>query len=272
MLTRKKAGILITLFMATLVVYGVSNRQVKEFRDRMDPTQSISALSVKPQVLEVISGEFRPLLADYLLLKASVYLGGRWSTPESCKQAVATLFRQAIALDPYFFQTCYSIQGVLPWWGRVQEAIELLEISMDHRYWDWQPCFYIGFDYYYFLHENLKASKYLMEGSKRPHAPPLLGLLAARLAQRGGDTRAGIAFLKSMYKSAEKEKVKEEIKRRIEALTGVLKLEKAIETFRSQYGRKPDTLDQLVEAGILKKIPENPYKGPYTYKDGEIGF
>ncbi len=59
---------------------------------------------------------------------------------------------------------------------------------------------------------------------------------------------------------------------RIEALKGVLVLEKAIETFISKFNHPPQRLDEPVETGMLTKLPKNPYKTDFDYKDGIIGF
>ncbi|MBW1852938.1 MAG: hypothetical protein JRJ15_16285, partial [Deltaproteobacteria bacterium] len=116
MLKKKEAVVFCMLFVMGATLYVASAVKVEGLRDQLDPTQTVSALLVRPEVLEIVSGEFRSLLADYLLLKASVYLGGRYSNPDANKRAVSTLFRQSAALDPYFFQTCYYVQGYLPWW------------------------------------------------------------------------------------------------------------------------------------------------------------
>jgi hypothetical protein len=251
----------------------VSASRVKHYQTHIPSSQRASAFMVSPALLEIAAGEFKGLLADYLLLKASAFLGGRYQTTDSDREAVYTLFRQSLALDPYFFQTCYYIQGYLPWEGKMpKKAIELLEICKKHRYWDWNPCFFIGFDYFYFLHDHLAASKYLMEGSKRPDAPLLLGMLAARLAQKGGQTEAAIVFLKSMYDTTDNQDTKKQIKQRIDALTGVLILEKGIAQFKGRFGRPPKKLEELVTAEILEKLPHNPYQTPYTYENGQIGF
>ncbi len=271
----KKVWITVLLFAVLLAVYFQSAVKVQSFREGLDPTQTVSALMVKPEALEIVGGEFRGILADYLLLKASTFLGSRYNTKESDLKAVSVLFGQSLALDPYFFQTCYFIQAFLPWGSRmVKEAIELLEISKNHRYWDWEPPYYIGFDYFYFLHDNLAASRYLMEASERPHAPPLLAMLGARLSQRAGQTRAAIVFLQTMAKREEREVVRKQILKRIDALKGVLVLEKAIAAFESRFGHPPETLGELVDSGILEKIPKNPYKSAdsYSYENGEIGF
>ena len=276
MLKRKEiAAYCILLFMGA-ALYVASAVKVQDLRDRLDPTQVVSALQVRPEVLEIISGEFGSLLADYLLLKASVYLGGRYETPEANKNAVSTLFRQSATLDPYFFQTCYYVQAYLPWWkgDYVKQGIELLELFKVQRDWDWQPGFFIGFDYFYFLRDNLTASGYLMEIARRHKAAESLGLLGARLAQRGGQTVASIEFLKTMDESTENEAAKEEIARRIEALKGVLILEKGIAQYSSSFGHPPESLEQLTATGILKTLPINPARqnGTYLYKNGKIDF
>ncbi len=276
MLTKKDIAVLLTLLVVGAALYVASAIMVHGLRDRLDPTQTVSALHIRPEVLEVVSGEFRFLLADYLLLKASVYLGGRYSTPDPCKKAVSTLFRQSVSLDPYFFQTCFLVQGYLPWWrgNFVDDAIESLEISKKHRDWDWEPGFFLGFDYFYFLKDNLTASRFLMEASEKPNAPPLLGLLGSRLSQKGGKTKASIKFLKAMYTRTENKAAKEEIDRRINALKGVLSLEKGIARFTSTFGHPPETLEQLVESGIVERLPTNPcaQDGAYVYEDGKIEF
>ncbi len=215
MLKKKEIAVYCILLVGVAVIYVASAIKVQGFRDHLDPTQVVSALQVRPEVLEIVSGEFRSLLADYLLLKASVYLGGRYSNPETSKKAVAALFRQSATLDPRFFQTCYYAQGYLPWWHMVKDAIEILEICKEHRYWDWQPAFFIGFDYYYFLNDNLTASRCLMEASGKPGAMPFLGFLGARLAQKGGQAETGIMFLKEMYERTDDEFIKNQIELRI---------------------------------------------------------
>ncbi len=279
MLKQKEPLIFGLLLVMAATIYVVSAVKVQGFRDRLDPMQTVSALQVRPEVLEIAAGEFKSLLADYLLLKASVYLGGRYSTPTSSKTAVSALFRQSATLDPNFFQTCYYVQGYLPWWKGdfIKQGIDILEISREHRYWDWQPGFYIAFDYFYFLKDNLTASRYLMDLSQNfeSGSSDFLGLLGARMSQQGGQTKASIAFLRTMHKRTENEKAKEEIEQRIVALKGVLKIEKAIARFKSIFfGHSPDTLDQLVEAGMLEKLPENPCRPDkaYVYENGKIDF
>ncbi len=272
---KKKIFIWIIVCLIITGSYTYSAFKVTDYRSSMGSSDRASAFMVSPELLEIAAGEFKGLMADYLLLKASVFLGGRYSTTKEDWKAVSTLFSQSLALDPYFFQTCFYIQASLAWEAKMPEkAIELLKISSLHRSWDWQPDFYIGFDYYYHLKDNLNGSKYLMEASKKPGVYPLLGLLGARLSQKSGQTKAGIVFLKTMYKNEENEDTKKQIKQRMDALKGVLILEKAIENFTLAFDRSPKKLDELITAGILTAMPENPYDDTYFYdhKTGIIAY
>jgi len=75
-----------------------------------------------------------------------------------------------------------------------------------------------------------------------------------------------------MYAKTEDKATRKEIKLRIEALSGVLVLESGIDAFVTRFGRRPETLEELTANNILKKLPVNPYKKPYTYANGQIGF
>jgi hypothetical protein len=97
-------------------------------------------------------------------------------------------------------------------------------------------------------------------------------LLGARLAQKGGATQAGILFLANMHESTDDKDARKDIEMRIEALKGVLVIEKAIETFTDKFNREPDALEELITEGILESLPINPYLKEYQYKDGQVEF
>ena len=263
----------ITIALVVIGGYILCASKVRQYRAVIPSSQAAYALMVSPDLLEIVAGEFKGLLADYLLLKASVFFGGSYKTTESDWQALHMLFEQSLNLDPYFFQTCYFIQGFLPWkHNKADDTIALLEKSKKYRYWDWQPGCFIGFDYFYFLKDNLSASKYLMEANKERNAPPFWGMLGVRLSQKAGHTKAALAFLQAMYENSNKEETKKQIEKRITAFRGVLILEKAIEKYTAEFNNPPENLEELVQTGIIAKLPENPYKKYFDYQDGVVGF
>ena len=52
----------------------------------------------------------------------------------------------------------------------------------------------------------------------------------------------------------------------------MLVLEKAIEKYTAEFSNLSETLDKLVQNGIIAKLPENLYKKIFDYKDGIIEF
>ena len=177
-----------------------------------------------------------------------------------------TLFKQSLYLDPLFFQTGYYTQGLLAWRRTMhQQAVDLLEYHAQHRYWDWEPMFYVGFNYFQYLGDHESAAKYMKMSAERPGAPPIVGSLAARMAFQTGQTLTSIALLKAMYEQAKDENLKAYYSKRLEAQLAVYKIEQAIDVFQKQNARYPDNLQELISNGILSMIPENPFNQPYLY-------
>jgi len=254
----------------------ISSGKVHRYRNDL-PFEHVraEALMVDPIFLKVISGEFKGLMSDYLDLKAAIYKGGAYEIKDEDWQALYTLFKQSMELDPLFFHTGYYTQGMLAWRkGWHAKAVEILTIHADHRYWDWEPKFYLGFDYFYYLKDNTMGARYLKASSELPGAPTLTATLAARLMQRSGHTLTAIAFLKSMLESTKDEQIKENLARRLKAHLGVYQLEQARDRYQQKIGHLPPTLEELVAQGFIAQIPENTMADTFTYdaRTGEFGF
>jgi hypothetical protein len=267
--------ILSILFLLTVIPHLWAKIQVSRYRMELMKKGDIHATApqLPPEVINIFAGEFKGIFADYLLLEVAAFVGANTdSTPEDW-EAVSLLFKQTMTLDPHFKQSYRLLQSVLAWRAKKYDlTIELLERARINRPWDWEPGFLIGFNYFYFLKDNQKASEKLMEASKVPNASPMLATLASRLAQKAGQTYNAIVFLKAMNEKTEDEWTKELLETRIKALAGVLILENGIEHFTSRFGRPPESLEELVAKGVLQELPRNPYKKPYLYKDGQIDF
>lgn len=267
-----------TIFLLILLVTGfvVSHTAVRTYRIALPAeNQRAEALMVSPTLLRVISGEFKGLWADYLLMKASVYLGGAWEiTPEDL-EVIYLLFNQSLTLDPYFFQTYYYTQGILSWReGMHVKAVELLKISEKYRHWDWEPGFFLGFDLFYYLKKNNEAAKYMQASSQRPNAPPIVASLGARLAQKAGQTEMAITLLQSMHERMDNGDLKKHLKKRIMTHRGILLLERAISQYNYRYGKMPASLEELVNVGIISQLHNNAYADSYFYNPdtGEVSF
>lgn len=153
----------------------------------------------------------------------------------------------------------------------IDENNLLLEKGSKYRDWDSSLPFYIGFNFFYFLQDNLNARKWLLEASKRPDAQPMYASLAAKLGYEKKRTENAISFLEEMSRRTDDEELKKKYETRLAFLRQVLKIEKAVESYKKKYGRKPADIRALIQTGMLQDIPTDPYGGQlYLDLDGKV--
>lgn len=242
--------------------------------------------SLPPALIQAAAGEFKGLVSDFIVLDIGAMVGeevvrsrdGSFQMKKNKKNwnTINTLFETALLLDPSFAQTYTLVQGFLPWEpvNMVAESQNLLSISAKHRPWDWIPLNYMGFNEYYFNKQAGQAGKYLLQAAQVPNAPSFLPILGARLASSGGETEAAIILLKSMlHGKQDDDPGVVEMKKRMQALEGVLVLEQATANYQKQFGIFPAQLNQLIQTGFLSQLPVNPYNLEYCIDDtGHIFF
>jgi len=227
-----------------------------------------------PAMLKLTWGEFKNLGADFLFIKSLVYQEAEAISKfsEQDWNYVYSVLEASRMLDPYFKDPYWLVQAFFPWEAKSPEkAIFFLKKGLSYRTWDWTLPYYIGFDYFFFLNDYAQASKYLFKAA-RISDNLFIATLAAQIAYKGGKTETAIAFLSDMYSKVVSETAKEAIHKRLQALQGVLILEKAIEKYKTMFGHVPNELKELVKKGIIKEIPQNPYHTPYYLKDGKVFF
>jgi len=259
-----------------LVFYTFSYLGLQGARHEMKADIQASPLFNLPEhVTRVLALEFKGLMADYAVMEAGSIVGKKEKLTDAEWKAVERVLGHAISLDPYFQQTYMLLQGTVPWHTDDHEmTIDLLEKSRDHRFWDWIPGFFIGFDYFYFLKDNLKASEALMAASSVKDAPPALATFGARLAQEVGKNDTAIAFLRMMLEKEKDQEKRDMLQERLDAHLAVAVLENGLAVFHAKYGKNPERLDILVSSGVLPRLPENPYGKPFIYDNatGVIKF
>jgi tetratricopeptide (TPR) repeat protein len=236
----------------------------------------LNVVPVPPGILKLAAGEFKGMAANLLLLQAAAFIGSNPEPTQEDYKKLALTLEQSLTLDPHFQQTYLYVQAFLPWQARMPEkAIELLDVAAKHRPWDWRPGYYIGFDSYFFLKDFDRASRSFLEAAKVPQAPVLLPLLGARFSVKKGRTESALRLLESMVKDPTvAENDNREITQRIEALKGVLLLQSALASHQEREGKLPESLTELVEKGIIEKMPPNPYGTEYVLdkETGEVHF
>ncbi len=238
--------------------------------------QAETMVPLPASALKLAALDYRNLVADWLFSTTLSFHGGKLTRKEPIdEETYRIIYRRldvASELDPYFVDPYYFGQAVLTWGaGMPQEANQLLDRGRRFRPDQWIFPFFMGFNAFYFLHDQTQAAAYLMEASRHPDGPPLAALLAARLAAHGGDTKTSIEFLQQLVAKTDDPGTRRLIARRLEALNGVRLLERAVERYQTEFGAAPNTVSDLVARGILSRLPTDPYGGSfYLDSNGKV--
>ena len=237
---------------------------------------SISIAKTNPVILQLLAGDFKGIISDYLVLQTSQFIGeAEQNIPNEDLEALAHLLGKAQQLDPYFFTIPYYAEGSLAKNSFIVKKINtILQTSDKHRKWDWEPGFYLGFNYFYYLNQTKKASDVLQQASLRPDAPIILGFLAAKFRNQSGQTAAAIRLLEIMRQTTKNKQSRTEIAKRLKGYQGILILEKKIDEYYKKFKHFPSKLNDLIKSGIIKQLPKNPYYQHFWYKpeNGEVSF
>lgn len=229
------------------------------------------------QVLQLVTGDQRTLVAEMLVLKVLFYFGSlveQWQERVFVRPEHYNMFKTleaAIKLDPYNMDAYYFAQAAFTWEvGRAREVNRLLQYGMRYRNWDWTLPFYAGFNAAYFLGDYENAARFMQQAAQLSGNSLFINL-AARFFYEAGRSHMGVLFLDSMIERARDPKVRHLFQMRKAALLATAAIEQAVAKYRQRFGRLPDDMDDLVAASVLAEIPRDPYGGEfYLDKKGMV--
>ena len=262
--------LLLVLFLTVIVGSLLPLTRIRDSR----PVETRLGFYPPAPVIKTLSGDHYQFLSQVISLQCLFYFGTlveeRGPVPDWKRiyQALYTSTR----LDPYNMDAYYFAQAVLTWdAGMVHSAIELLEYGFSYRNWDWYLPFFISFDYAFFLKDYTKAAHYLEKAAELNPRASWFSTLAARYYYEGGRTALALAYLKELISSARNESIRKHLMIRAEALERILELEEAVSAYKKRFQQSPESIEKLVEKGIVERIPEDPYGGSfYLDEQGKV--
>src|ERR1051326_2628705 len=163
---------------------------------RIDRLRSNAAVDdalymTSPKLLKRLSLGYEGLLADVYWTRAVQYYGAMHHSGGGDYKLLWPLLNIASQLDPHLIRV-YEFGG--PFLstnppngaGLPQHGVELVEYGIRENPENWRLYYNLGFIHYDLKNYNAAAEAFL-HGSKLPNANPLLKVLAARMAEHGGD-------------------------------------------------------------------------------------
>lgn len=232
-----------------------------------------------PKVIKRLSLGYDGLLADIYWTRAVQYFGGHHHVGSTHYALLAPLLEITTALDPhltvaYEFGANFLAPKPPNGAGEPQRAIELEQYGIHNNPDDWHLYYNLGFIYYMEQQDYAKAADAFARGSTVPGAHPFLKVMAAEMAQHGGELEMARLLWTTTYQTTTDENVKANAVAHLQALKvdqDVTALEQLVSAYREKYGHLPASLADLQMAGMLSGIPTDPLGDPYRLMpDGSV--
>jgi len=230
----------------------------------------------KASLLRIGGRAFLPVIADYYWL-AAIQATGRANTEEEYRD-VADYAQLITDLDPDFGYVYQFAGVVVPFnrgretWRNTRESTALLEKGVA-RFPTWVFLrMLLAYNLSVFHKEYVRAAQLLEDTTRLKGAPSYLSLLATRLYAQGGAFDAASAFANQFAANADDPETRaafEHRKKEIELERILQHADQAVSAFRQRSGRLPIDLNELLAAGDLSELPQDPLEGQiYLGADG----
>jgi tetratricopeptide (TPR) repeat protein len=262
---RSKPFILLLALAVAIAGHVFSTSHVKAL-PRPKAAEQIN-VAISPEVQIALAGG-DPFLASNLAVFRATIVSVQDLNPADYP-ILAKVQDDASHLNPAQGDNYYVAQGVLPWVGEHSTAMAILERATQARPTDFLPPYFLGFDYMYFEGKFDLSGRSYLEAANRVGGKNRDALLnhAAKFMEKGNNPATAIEFINGLIKSTRNPGLQHFLRGRILRLEGLITLRNAAEAYQQQYHRPPARLDDLVESGILKSLPNDPLGVGYQLDD-----
>lgn len=215
--------------------------------------------------------EYEMLAADLVWLRAIQYYGHHLMTDRKYEW-LGHIFEILTELDPRFIGA-YQFGAITLAWDayKPEEALELLKTGMKRNPTRWELPFHAGFISYMVTRDYEMASRYFRIAGELPGSWHVVRRWAAAAAGRSGSYEVARDIWLEIYRSTENRRLQELVIRQLRSLRlseDIEILQSAVNRFQEDRRRLPSGLGELVAAGLIRSVPEEPYGGRY-FLDGD---
>ena len=250
---------------------------LQAWRDRgwqaYQPATPVQWLQAGPAAKRLALG-FDSLLADAYWIRTVVYFGRQRLSTAADKNydLLHPLLELVTTLDPRFtvayrFGAVFLSEPQPDGPGRPDLAIDLLKrgVAMSPERWEYLHA--IGFVHYWSDRNYQEAAAWLEKASEIPDAPIWLKSSAALMRTEAGDRSAARVLWGQLHDSADDPSLRRLAETRIaqfDALDAIDALNEAVWRFKARAGRPARSWEELIAAGVLRRVPTDPAGVPYV--------
>ncbi len=230
--------------------------------------------------LKRMSLGYTGLMADLYWTRAVQYYGSKHhNEADPHYELLAPLLNLTTDLDPklrvaYEFGASFLAPKSPEGAGQPDEAVALLEKGIRANPQVWQLYHALGFVHYKERQDYMAAANAFRRGSELPNAHPFLKVLAAKMAQKGGEIETSRMLWTMTFDSSDDKMIKDNAANHLLALQAEQDLDgltKIIDLYRQKTGHNPQSWREIYAANMLLGVPVDPVGFPYVLApDGEI--
>lgn len=257
----------------TIILLISSGWGIQKSRDWLRDEQSTQAPRAplylpKARYVKLVTLGYDNLAGDILWFNTINYFGReylgnqdfKWLT-EMC-ELVTTIDNRSL----HVYEFCGTLLSWIAKEPRRSNRILTLAIGKHPSHWRFR--YLRGFNYWYFLNQKEKAKQDFAVAAKLPDAPPFLASLASRLMVDMESPEVAIEYLKEMLSETNNTSVRAALKDKLKRAVisrDKRKLKQLIVHWEKKHNKPLESLRQLVTAGMLRFIPQDPFGGQYSF-------
>jgi hypothetical protein len=242
-----------------------------------EPLQEVLYIP-SPKVVERLSLGYKGLLADIYWTRLVQYFGTKHRAKSRQYLILEPLLDMTTTLDPkllpaYEFGSVFLAQKPPEGAGDPAAAARIVEKGIRENPAAWRLYYQLGFIYWLELKQPAKAADAFERGSHVPGAHPWMKVMAAALAAHAGETETATYMWTNILNSTEDPQLRANANRRLLCLrvdkeVGIL--EERVGIYEQQRGAAPTGWQELVAAGLLRRVPLDPESRPYQLREGKV--
>ena len=213
----------------------------------------------------------------YWLRTVQYYGGQRLFSHDKKFELLLPLIEITTTLDPrlviaYKYGATFLCEPPPEGAGRCDQGIAILEKGVAVMPHDWRLRQDLGFFHFIYRRDPQKSAEVLMDAAKLPGAAYWLQNLAAMVLAKSGQRDSSRAIWRQIYEQSEGH-LKENALQHIEVLDAydaADALRSLVAEVERRTGRRPQTLDELRAAGLIRRPPVDGSGTAFLY-DRESG-
>jgi len=223
-------------------------------------------------LVKKLSLEYAPLMGAIYWTRAVQYYGEKHRLHAPGLDLLWPLLDISTTLDPnllvaYRFGSIFLSDAAPRGAGRPDLAAKLLERGIQANPEEWRLYQDLGNVYYFDAKDYPKAAAAFEEGSRNPKAPIWMKVLAAKIAGEGRSLDTSYFLWRQVYETTTDEDIRKNAESHLRSLKvdlDLLELDRLLDEYEKQTGKRAKRISELVEAGLLKRVPIDSKGFPYV--------